>query len=111
MVDDQIHHQLDVPPVHFFEKPVKVLHRAEFRSDGAVIADVVSAVHTGILVNGVEPDDIRAQLINVIELFRHAAQIADTVAVGVHKALGINLINDRTLEPIAHITATFRPCF
>ena len=39
---------------------------------------------------------------NVIELFRHAAQIADAIAVGVHKALGINLINNRTFEPITH---------
>ena len=102
VVDHQIHDDADAPRMRLTEQLVKVLHRAEFRSDGAVIADVVSAVHAGILVNGVEPDDIRAQLMDVIELFRHAAQIADTVAVGVHKALGINLINDRTLEPITH---------
>ena len=102
VVDHQIHDDADAPRMRLTKQLVKVLHRAEFRSNGAVIADVVSAVHAGILVNGVEPDDIRAQLMNVIELFRYAAQIADTVAVGVHKALGINLINDRTLEPITH---------
>ena len=84
------------------EQLIKILHGAEFRRDGTVIADVISAVHTGVLIHRIEPDHIRAEELDVIEFLRHAAQVADAIPVCIHKALGIDLIHHRLLKPVTH---------
>ena len=54
---------------------LEVLHRPEFRVDGAVVADGVGRAERALAldrtdrVNGHQPDDIRAQRLDIIKPF------------------------------------------
>ena len=109
VVDHQIHDDAQSARVRRLKQRLKVLHRAEFRRDLPVVADVVAAVHAGILVDRVEPDHVCPQRLDVVEPLHDAAQIAHAVPVAVLKALGIDLIDDRLFEPITHPKPSHSP--
>jgi len=48
--------------------------------DGAVIADVVAVVVVGRLVDRVQPDDVYAQALDVVQPGGDAAEVADAIA-------------------------------
>ena len=99
VVDHQIHQDPDAALMRLGQQLVKILHGAELVHDGPVVGDVVAVVVVRRAVDGVEPDHVGAQPLNVVKPLNDTAQIADPVAVGVHKGTGIDLINDRFFPP------------
>ena len=72
-VDDTLHSAR----VDLFYQRLEVLHRPEFQVDGAVIADGVGRAERALAldrtdrVNGHQPNDIRAQRLDLVEPFLH----------------------------------------
>ena len=99
MVDDQIHDQLNIPPVHFLQQSVEVLHRAEFGHDLPVVADVIAHIVVRRVVDRAEPYRTDAQPLQVIQPGDQTGDVPDAVAVGILKAAGINLIEHTFLPP------------
>ena len=101
MVEHHVKHQADAALCSLTGQLFKVLHRAETRVNGAVVCNVVAVVALGRREEWVEPDVVHAQLLQVIQLGGHAAQIAHAVAVGIVKGLEIALVDNAFVE-ISH---------
>ena len=111
VIDDQVHHYFDPAFMRRRQHPVKILHRAELVHDRLVIADVVTVVVVGRLVDRGEPDHVDPKLLQVIQLRRDPVQVADAVAVAVHEAAGIDLINNTFFPPgLIHTHLLRAPC-
>ena len=67
--------------------------------DREVVRDVVAAVAQRGPVEGQQPDAVDAQPLQVVELLGQPAEVAGAVAVGVEERAGVDLVEDRRLEP------------
>ncbi len=94
VVDHQVEDDLEPLLVRLGQKRVEVGHRAQRGLNGAVVGDVVAVVHLRGGEDRVQPDDVHAQLGQVVEFLADAVEVADAVAVGVAEALGVGLVND-----------------
>ena len=99
VVHDEVHNHANAPGVHLGEHAVKVLHRAEAGLDGLVVADIVAVVPAGGAIEGREPDDVHAQLAQVVQAAGDAGKVAYAVAVGVLEAAGVDLVDHALLPP------------
>ena len=99
VVDNQVHHDANATPMRLFKQLIEVRHRAEFRLNRLIIADVIAVIDVRGLVHRRQPNHIDAQLLQVVQPRRHALQIADAVAVCIHEAARIDLIDDGFLPP------------
>ena len=99
VIDDEVHHDLQMMLVCLGEHAVKVLHRTELGHDVPVIGDVIAIVVVRGLVNRGEPEYVDTELFQIRQVLRDAVQVADPVSVAVCKAARINLINDGLFPP------------
>ena len=104
VVDDQVHDDADVPSPGLPDEPLHVLHGSVFRVDGPVVADIIPVVHIGGAVDRAEPDGVHAQLLQITQAADDARYIANPVAVGILKAPGIDLVDDRVLPPFHYLS-------
>ena len=73
---------------------------AEVGMDAAVVADVVAPVLERRRVDGIQPDGVDAERLEIVEMRGDAVEVADAVAVRVGKRARINLIEDASLPPL-----------
>ena len=99
VVHHQVHDDRHAAAPGLRQQQVKVLHGAEFLRNAVIVGDVVPLVHKGRLIDGGEPDDVHAQVFQIVQLGQHTPQIADAVSVGVTEALGIDLIGNLAVPP------------
>ena len=99
MVYHEVHDNLDSFFMSFCQQFIKIRHRAEFFHDILIIADIIAVVVVWGFVDGGHPDHVDAKILQIIQPVGNSFQIADAVSVTVHKAAGVNLINDRFLPP------------
>ena len=112
VVDDQVHHELDVVLVRGFEQLIEVFHGAELGHDGTVVGDVVAVVIVRGGVDGGEPQHLNAQLGEVRDLLGDTGQVADAVAVGVVEGAGVDLVDNGFLPPLGLGRHCFSfPCY
>ena len=95
-VDDQPH----VPLLDARQHRVEVGHGPELRHHLAIVADVVAIVRVGRVEVRAQPDDVHAQLLQVVQPRRDSLQIADAIAVRVLKRSRIDLVDHRLLPPL-----------
>ena len=99
VIGHQIEHEPQPARLHLREHGVEVGHRAEVGHDRAIVGDVVAVVCVGRLEDRTHPDHVDAELLQVVELARDAAEVADAVTVAVLEAARINLVDDGVLPP------------
>lgn len=99
MVDHQVHDDAHAAPMGFVQQALDVRHRAVFRVDGAVVADVVAVIVVGGLVDRAQPEEIDAQRLQVVQLGEDAPEVADAVSVAVIEALGVDLVSNCFFPP------------
>jgi hypothetical protein len=75
-------------------KRVEVIERAVDGIDAVVVRDVVAEVRVRRRVDGRQPDRVGAELLDVVEARRNAAQVADAVPVRVLKGTRVDLVDD-----------------
>ena len=73
---------------------------AEVGMDAAVVADVVAPVLERRRVDGIQPDGVDAERLEIVEMRGDAVEVADAVAVRVGKRARIDLIEDGALPPL-----------
>ncbi len=100
VVGHQVDDHLDAERVRRRHHGVEVGERAEPGVDVAVVGDVVAVVVLGRGVEGRDPDGVDAQLGEVGQPRRDAAQVAEPVAVGVGEGADVDLVADRVLPPL-----------
>ena len=99
VVDDQVHDQPHPAAVQLRDQLVELLERAEQRVDALVVADVVAVVGLRRGVDRREPQDVDAEVAQVVQPLQDAAQVADAVAVGVLERARIDLVDDGAGPP------------
>ncbi|MCY1365290.1 hypothetical protein D9M69_521300 [compost metagenome] len=106
LVDDELQAQR----MHACAHRVEVGQRAVQRIDRAIVGHVVAEVLHGGAEEGRDPDRVDAQAGDVVELRRDAGQVADAVAVAVHEAARVDLVDHRAPPPFAVAAAHACPC-
>ena len=99
VVDDEVDDEAHVALLDAGEHGVEVGHGAELFHHLAVVADVVAVVGVGRVEVRAEPDDVDAEVLQVVELGGDAGQVADAVAVRVLEGAGVDLVDDGLLPP------------
>ena len=102
MVDYQVDNQPHSASVNFTQQAVKISHRAKFRHDLLIIADVVAVIIIRRFVHRADPNQIDAEVFQVIEFFGDSVQVTNAVAVAVLKTARINLVGHRLFPPARH---------
>ena len=92
MVDYQIHDDIHTPLFRLRQQLVEIRHGTKFRRNRIIIRYIIALIHKGRLVYGRKPDNVHSQFFQIVQPADHAAQIPDTVSVGIQKAFGVNLI-------------------
>jgi hypothetical protein len=68
-------------------------------SEGYNYTHVIAHIGEWAHVYRAEPDDIGAEVLDVVELAEDAREVTDAVAVGVKEGDGIDLVHDGGLPP------------
>ena len=68
VVDNKVHDNIHVSFFCFCQKKVEFFHGAETFVYFVIVGNIVSLIDKGRLVDGGKPQDINAQLLQVIEL-------------------------------------------
>src|SRR5207247_7369893 len=79
------------------KKRAEIIEGAEVRIDVEIIGDVVAVITQRRGIEWQEPDGRNAELLEIIELFDQAAEVAHPIAVAVTKRLNVQLIDDRVI--------------
>ena len=101
VVDHQVHDQPHAARVQLRDQLVELRQRAEQRVDVLVVADVVAVVGLRRGVDRRQPQDVDAEVGQVVQPLQDAAEVADAVAVGVLERAGIDLVDDGAGPPRA----------
>ena len=101
VIDDQIHDDVHIPFPGFLQQSVHVLHGAEPGIDIVIIRNIISLIRQRGTVDGGEPENVDAQIFEVIQAADDTGQIPDAVSVGIAEALGVNLISDFIVPPLS----------
>ena len=99
---DEVKQDTDALLVGSFEEGGGVLVRAVALGDLFVVAYVVTGVFKRRVKARIDPQSVAAQALDVVQLGDNALQVADTVAVGIVEALGIDFIEYCVFEPLFH---------
>ena len=99
---DEVKQDTDALLVGSFEEGGGVLVRAVARGNLFVVAHVVTGVFKRRVKARIDPQSVAAQALDVVQLGDNALQVADTVAVGIVEALGIDFIEYCVFEPLFH---------
>ena len=100
VVDDEVHDQAHAAAVESLDEGVEVGQGAEEGVDVLVVGDVVAVVVLRGAVDGAEPHDVDAQLVEVTQAAGQAGDVADPVTVGVGEGAGIDLVDDGAAPPV-----------
>ena len=99
MVEDDVHDDLDVVRLGRLQKRIEVAHGAVLRIDGLIVGDVIAEVDLRRRIHGRDPDGVDAEGLQVFEAAFDTLDVAPSVAVGILKAAGVDLVDHGVLPP------------
>ena len=100
MVDDQFSDDPQLAAVRLPNEMLEVGARPVGRVNIAVVRDIIAVISQWRWIEWQQPDGIDAKLLDVVELVRQAAEVADPVVVGIEERLDVELIDDGVLVPL-----------
>ena len=92
----------------FRQQTVEIFHRPELVHDGLIVANVIAVVIIRRFVHRTNPDDVDAEVFQVIEFVDDALNIANPVPVRIIKTARVDLISDSFFPPVSF--QCFRLC-
>ena len=99
VVHDEVGDHPHAELVGLIDTAMKILDCPVVGMDGKEVGDVVAAVAQRRRVHRQEPEAVDPEPLEVLELLRETAQVAQAVAVAVVEAANVDLVEDRALEP------------
>ena len=100
MVDDEIHYQGDAALMAAITEGFEVLERAVVRVDSLIVRDIIAVIEAGGGLDRGEPDGVHPEGGYVIEPADYPLQVSYPIAIGIHEAAWVYLIDNEVLEPI-----------
>ena len=95
----QVQQHPDAPLVSFTKQVHQVGLGAVTGGYLLVIPDIVAGILEGGVVDGVEPQGVAAQALDIVQLFGDAVEVTDAIAVGVLEGLGVDFVKDCVFQP------------
>src|SRR4051812_43093796 len=99
MIDDELGDDAQAAALGLDDEALEILHGPEIGIDCAVVGDVIAVVAAGGGVERQQPQRGDAELLQIIEFFGQAGEIADAIIVAVGKRLDVKLVDDGVLVP------------
>ena len=99
VIDNEIHQDVHVALFCLGDQTVHVIHCAKTRVDVVIIGNIVALIGERRAVDRREPDNVDAEILEIIKLADNARKIADAVSVGITEALRIDLIGCFCVPP------------
>jgi hypothetical protein len=99
VVDHEVDDQADAALPELEAEVGEVAEAAEAGIDGVVVGDVVAVVEVGRGMEGLQPDAVHPQVLQVVDALGQAREVADPVAVRVHEGLDVEIVDDGVLVP------------
>ena len=93
MIYDEVHDQLQVSLVQTGDQVIDVVHSTVPWIDSSVISNIIAHVDQGAFVDGADPNNIDTKCLDVVEFLDDARYVADTIAIGVIKGAGVDLVD------------------
>ena len=91
VVDDQVHNQLHVTLLDLFDEIVNICQRSITRIDILIVSDVVAHISLRALVDWGHPNNIDAQIFQIIKLFRNTRHISPAIVIGILEGRRVDL--------------------
>ena len=99
VIRHDVDHDLDVSCVCGLGEFVEIIHGSELRVDVAVIVHVVATVGQLGRIERTEPDGVDAKVLQIVDLFGHTGNLAESLATGVLEGTRVDLIDHGLLPP------------
>ena len=103
VVGDEVHDQAHASGVEPINEGIEVVQGAEEGVDVLVVGDVVAVVVLRGAVDGAEPHDVDAQLVEVVQATGQARDVTGPVSVGVLERTGVDLVDDGAAPPFRFV--------
>ncbi|KAL3467095.1 hypothetical protein BJX64DRAFT_283824 [Aspergillus heterothallicus] len=102
---DSINHacsiELHASSVHLIPQPFPVLHRPIVWINGLLVGNVVAHVMLRADVDGAQPEDIHAEVLEIGDFGNYAIYVADSIAIGVAEGAWVDLVDSGFAPPFA----------
>lgn len=92
MVRHEVQHQLHPALMKRGAELIHVLDSSVGRMDVVIVRYVVAHVDLGGFENGIEPDDIHSQALDIVQFGNHSLEIAYSVPIGVLEGRRVDLV-------------------
>lgn len=92
MARNQIQQNMNATLVGLDEQALQILICAIARCDGIEILDIITSIHKRRFEARIQPNSAKAHFCNIVQLFDYSGNIANTIRIGILKALWIDLI-------------------
>ena len=79
VVHHKIHQDIHISFFRLFDQALHVFHSSETGINAVIIRDIVSLIRKGRFINWRKPDDIHAEILQVVQFGDNAGQIPDSV--------------------------------
>ena len=103
MIGHEIDHYFNIASVRFLDQLFEIIKRTENRINITVVCHVVAHVGLRRRIKRRKPNCIDAKRIvaalNIIKIIDHTAQVADAIAIRIHKRPRIDLIKSVNVAP------------
>ena len=99
VIQDQVENDGNAALFRLGDELFHIGHGAEHGIDGPVVGNVVAIVHLRGLADRRHPDAVNAQILQIVQTGDDAPEVANAVAVGIQKALGVDLVENSGFPP------------
>jgi hypothetical protein len=99
VIDDELRDDANPPFVRRFHERLEIGKASVTRIDGGVVRDVVAVVAQRRGIERQQPQDVDAEILEVIQLLRQPGKVADPIAGAVKKRANVRLIDDAVFVP------------
>lgn len=103
VVHDEIHEQLHAPIMTSLNQLLNICDRTELLSDSVVIGNIISLINAGRLVRWTQPDNVHADILDIIKLRDQSWDISNAIIVRVLIRSRPDLVNGAFLPPGAMV--------
>ena len=101
VVHHQVHEDFQAPFVGLLQHPAEELQVPEVRVDGSIVGYIVAVVGVGGGIERGKPDGVYVQALYIVQLFKHAVEVADAVSVAVPEAAGPDMVDGHLFVPLS----------
>ena len=110
VVNNQLGDNFEIPGVRFLQKTLKIPDRPVGGMHTGVVRDIIAVVPPWRRVKRQHPDRVNAQIMQIIQLTREAAEVTHAVAVAVHVGSHVQLVDNRIFVPVVFSVCMFVHC-